>query len=381
MRTYPILFLIVGLSLPACDDPGAPGEPSTGTLVVSTSTEGDDPDQDGYLLTVDGVDSLDLDPSGSAEVDLASGRHALRLLGVAGHCSVAPGVALEVDLPSGSTIPVLFEVSCPATGARVTVTTTGLDIDPDGYRLVVDGSDQGSISSNGSVLTRLDPGSRTVGLTGVTPNCAVGGLSSRTVAIVDKEVAPIEFAVVCTATSGVIGVVISGSDGGAEFEARVDGATPFPVESGEPAYQRGVPAGDHVVSLGAPAGCSVETKPQSVTVTAGGLVRDTVKVTFSVSCVRTGTLRVTAPTTGPIPDERYEVWSCSGLNCFYDYDVHFVGKVKPNGVLLAEHEPGTYHIWMFVPVNCLPQFDSFQKQFTLSPGDTLDVELPVACSP
>ena len=65
MRTHPILLLAVGLTLAACDDSGGPstGSPTTdGTLVVSTSTGGDDPDQDGYLLTVDGVDSLVLDP-------------------------------------------------------------------------------------------------------------------------------------------------------------------------------------------------------------------------------------------------------------------------------------------------------------------------------
>jgi hypothetical protein len=54
--------------------------------------------------------------------------------------------------------------------------------------------------------------------------------------------------------------------------------------------------------------------------------------------------------------------------------------VKPNGVLFAEHEPGTYHIWMYVPDNCLPQFNAFDEQFTLVRGDTLNLELPVACS-
>lgn len=63
MRTHPILLLAVGLTLAACDGTGSPPDggvgPSTdGTLVVSTSTGGNEPDQDGYLLTVDGLDSV-----------------------------------------------------------------------------------------------------------------------------------------------------------------------------------------------------------------------------------------------------------------------------------------------------------------------------------
>ena len=59
-------------------------------------------------------------------------------------CSVAPGTEVEVDVPAGSTVPVAFEVTC-YTGASVTVRTTGLDFDPDGYRLEVDDSDRGVI--------------------------------------------------------------------------------------------------------------------------------------------------------------------------------------------------------------------------------------------
>lgn len=313
-------------------------------------------------------------------MELEAGRHRLRLLGVDRQCSVAPGAELEVDVPSGGTTPVTFTVSCRATGVRVSVTTTGLDIDPDGYQVTVDGSDQAATRPNGTILIRLEPGSRSVALTGLMPNCTVNGLNSRTVIIADKAVAPAQFAVVCTATSGVIEVVMSGPVEGIPFEVTLDGATQFPLNSGGPEYMMGVPAGHHVVSASA-TGCSVETNPQSVTVTAGSLTRDTVRVSFSATCVRTGNLRITAPTTGPIPSQRYEVWTCSGSNCFYDYDVHFVGKVTPNGVLFANHEPGTYHVWMYLPVNCRPQFNSFDKQFTLLRGDTLNLELPVACSP
>ena len=108
-----------------------------------------------------------------------------------------------------------FEVSCRLTGARITTTTTGLDLDLDGYRVEVDGTDQGILPSNGTrVVLRLDPGSRTITLTGLAPNCTIEGPGSHTVTIVDTEIAPVEFAVVCTATSGVIGVVGRGLGNG-----------------------------------------------------------------------------------------------------------------------------------------------------------------------
>jgi hypothetical protein len=173
MRTHPILLLAPGLTVAACQDSAGPStSPSTvGTLFVSPASEGNDPDQDGYLLTVDGVDSLPLDPTGTSQIDLPAGQHTLRLLGMAEHCSVSPGIPLDVAVPSKDTTSVAFEVTCSVTGVRITTTTTGLDLDTDGYRVEVDGIDQGVLprgvlSSIVTVLTRLDPGSHTIALRG-----------------------------------------------------------------------------------------------------------------------------------------------------------------------------------------------------------------------
>ncbi len=219
LRVYSIVLLVVGRGLSACDDTGGPepGGPSTGTLVVSTSTEGDDPDQDGYLLTVDGVDSLDLDPTGIAP------RSTSHLAGIPCDCSAWRSIARWPREPRSTWMslrqarlrwPSKSIVS--ATGARVTVTTTGLDFDPDGYR-----ADGGRDRPRGPSLERHGPYSARSGKPDdcpdrtFSPNCAVDGPGSRTVTIVQTEVAPVDFAVACTATSGVIRVVLqdSGSDG------------------------------------------------------------------------------------------------------------------------------------------------------------------------
>ena len=189
MRSHRIL-LLAGLTLAACEDSGGPltGGPSTdGTLVVSTASGGNDPDQDGYLLTVDGGDSLPLEPTGTSRIDLTAGQHTLRLLGMAEHCSVSPGTPLDVDIASTDTIAVAFEVLCSLTGVRITSMTTGLDFDPDGYRVEVDGTDRGGLPSIGTVLTRLDPGSHSIALAGLSPNCTIVGPRSHMVTIAASE--------------------------------------------------------------------------------------------------------------------------------------------------------------------------------------------------
>jgi WD40 repeat protein len=202
MRTRLILLLAAGLTLGACDDAGnalPDGPSSDGTLLVATSTGGNAPDPDGYLLTVDGVDSRFLATTGTTEIGLPGGQHTLRLLGVAEHCSISPEIPLDVAVTSGDTTSVAFEVICLVTGVRITTTTTGLSIDPDGYRVEVDGADRGTLASNGTLFIRLEPGSRMIALTDLAPNCGIEGAGSRSVTVVDNEVAPIEFAVVCAA--------------------------------------------------------------------------------------------------------------------------------------------------------------------------------------
>ena len=387
MRTHPILLLALGLTLAACQDGAGPSTtpPTVGTLVVSTTSGGNDPDQDGYLLTVDGVDSLRLDPTGTSMVDLLPGQHTLRLLGMADHCSVTPGSPLDVAVPSRDTTSVAFEVMCSVTGVRITTTTTGLDFDTDGYRVEANGLEQGTLPSNGTVLIRLDPGSLTIALTDLASNCALDGPDSHAVTIVADAVVPVEFAVTCTTTSGVIGVVVSEEGVGAMFGAIVDGVTPFSVELGGRGYLAGVSAGDHVVSLNPPANCSVETGPQSVTVTAGTLIRDTVEVAFSVTCQTM--LTITAPTTGPIPQDDYSVWLCYDFySCNYHFPARRLGSLAPNDTLIAEVDPGTYWLHLEDLVNCqvvVPnprQGENPRRDIVVGAGQSVSVSFPVVCS-
>jgi len=139
-----------GLSNPiGPSNPGAPGTggPGTGTLQVSTSTEGVHFDNDGYLLTIDDVDSLHLDLGATVEVEVAPGRHSLKLLGLADNCWVSSGTDEIVDVMAGKTAPVSWSILCraPTTFGDLAYESAG-----DIYLGNLDGSTLRRLTSDGS---------------------------------------------------------------------------------------------------------------------------------------------------------------------------------------------------------------------------------------
>lgn len=376
MRILPIVLLLAWLAVSSCDDTGGPSQ--DGRLVISTATDGEAPDQNGYLLTVDDLDTLALAPGGTAGLDVPPGAHVLGLLGVAPHCSVAPGATLEVRVAPAGTTPVNFAIHCPATGVRVSMTTTGLDFDPNGYRVTVDGVDWAGVGANGAFLVQVAPGERMIALTDLTPNCELEGSQSQTVTIVYKQVLPLELAAVCTAAAGVVGVTVvaTGADIAGTYEVTVD-ERHYPVQVGK-TYLSNVAPGERVVTLVPPANCSAETEPQSITLTAGGMVRDTAEVSFAVSCEeRLATLRITASTSGTPSPYDYSVLACVWGDFYCDFYSYSLGALDPNGTLLAQVPGGSYEIWLEgVPVTCAFNGPSF---FTVADRDTLDLRYVVSC--
>ena len=199
MRIYRILLLTVVILVSACDDQV---EPST-TLLISTSTAGEDPDQDGYLLMIDEVDSVDLDPTGSAEIEVEPGWHSLTLLGVADQCTVAPKPEIEVEVLGGSRRPVEFAVSCPATRAHVTVRTTGLTPDRDGYLLTVDDADSLDLDPIATTAVDLAPGPHTLSLLDVSDRCSVAPGTTIEVDILPGTTTPVVFEVSCSTGASI----------------------------------------------------------------------------------------------------------------------------------------------------------------------------------
>jgi hypothetical protein len=85
----------------------------------------------------------------------------------------------------------------------VSTSTSGSDLDPDGYTVTVDGETSQSIATNGSVMfTDRDEGDHTVELSDVASNCTVEGDNPRTVTIPPEGRVSTTFFVSCTGAGG-----------------------------------------------------------------------------------------------------------------------------------------------------------------------------------
>src|SRR5438876_1204327 len=197
-----------------------------------------------------------------------------------------------------------FAVTAPPSGSlRVTTSTSGDNLDTDGYTVTVDGTTSQSIgnnSSTGVTFSGLSVASHTVELTGVANNCTVTAPNPRTVAVTDGATAVTAFVVTCTALTGSITVTTAttGSSQPSTYTVTVDGGQSRTISAnGGTTTYSGLSATTHTVALtDVPANCTVSGgASHSVTVTA----TQTTTEPFSISCAATtGSLTVTAATTG-----------------------------------------------------------------------------------
>ncbi len=291
------------LLVAACDETNAP---TVGTVRVSVTTTGGDVDLDGYSVMVDGASPQTVPVNETVVISsVPSGAHAVALSDVAANCTVAGQNPRPVTVTGGETVEVGFVVSCVATGVQVTTATTGVDIDADGYAVSLDGAPPLAIPVNGTVsITRLSAGNHTVTLSGMVGNCVAAGGNSRAVDVGAGDVVSVGFPVTCGAVSGVIEVTAttSGIDRDADgYTVQVGDGTPQPLPANGIVRFSGVGGGEHQVSLaGAATNCTAAgDNPRTVSVTTGGLTRDTARTTFQVTCVATtGVIKVTAATSG-----------------------------------------------------------------------------------
>ena len=273
-----------------------PGLPAVGAIVVSTLTTGSSIDPDGYTVTVDNGPSQHIGSTGVVTfTGLSIGTHTVTLSGVASNCTCI--TTLSVTIPLAGTGSVTFTVSCAAqpppaqTGdLTVSTSTTGSNVDPDGYTLTLDGSTTRAIGTNASTtFSALPAGSHTVVLSGVAGNCSVSGGTSRTVNVPAGGTST-SFAVTCAAVSGDGSLTVNTSTTGSNLDP--DGYTVV-IDGGAASQQIATngsvtftgPAGEHQVALsGVATNCTVSgANPRTVTVPAGG----TTTTTFSVSCAGT----------------------------------------------------------------------------------------------
>lgn len=203
LRSFPARALAawaVSLLWLACSG-GDLTEPGTGDIVVRTATVGVPPDAGGYTIASDGGEPQPIGANGAVTVAaLAAGPHTVRLAGVPEICTLAGENPRTVTVPADGSVEVTFEITCsPPPGAvTVTVSTTGLVPDPDGYALQVDRGPDLPIGANATlVLPALPPGPHALQLNGVAPNCAIAGDNPRTIEVAAGIPLTVEFTVTC----------------------------------------------------------------------------------------------------------------------------------------------------------------------------------------
>ncbi len=111
---------------------------------------------------------------------VTTGSHSVALAGIAGNCQLSGPNPRQVNVSAADTTQLSLAVACvTATGSiQITSATAGADLDPDGYRVRVDGGTPLAIGASGVVtFSGLSVGAHVVSLAGITGNCAVNGIS------------------------------------------------------------------------------------------------------------------------------------------------------------------------------------------------------------
>lgn len=382
----PRLILGACLALAACDDSTGPA--GEATMVVRVVTAGGDFDLDGYLLDVDGRVSFPIGVGATQELTLEAGRHVVEISEVAANCAVQGDHVREVVLSQGERIEVSFSVICGATGVSVRTSTTGLDPDPNGYQILLDGVPNRTMGSTATaVLSRLSPGVHELEITGIASSCEADGPTTRTVTVVNAELTPVEFPVACRAAWAVIRVEASttGSDPDGQYHASLVALPGYAtqVDGGSGTILQ-VPGGTHQVQLAdVAANCAVPGgATREATVTVGGAVRDTAEVVFTVECVSDrGTVRVTVATSGTTPPgpHRVDLWY---YDCYYCPPVESrETEASGNGTVEFTPRSGAYFVTLAPAQGCSVSGSSPGGPLAVTLGAVLEAQFDVGCGP
>ena len=184
--------------LSACS--GQSPDAATGVIEVSVVNAGEGADRGGLVIVVDGRTRLTVgDAAASVLAEVEPGPHQVALRGVDAACAVADGTDRTVAAVEGDTTRVAFDLACsPGTGSiQVITTTAGVDFDPDGYLLMVDGQPALEVNDVGLYLVGAAEGVHSLELAQVSPNCRLDGDQPQTVTVTGGQAPSVSFAVSC----------------------------------------------------------------------------------------------------------------------------------------------------------------------------------------
>ncbi len=190
----------------------------------------------------------------------------------------------------------------------VTTSTTGVELDSDGYSMAVDNLPGQTIGASASVtVDRLADGAHTVTLSGIAANCAVDGDNPKAVTTGPNATATLTFAVNCAPSTATLTVVTTSSGPSPDadgYTLSIDEVARGPIGTGETLAITGLTPGEHSVGLsGLAANCQVSGDNPLRFSAVGG---QTVTASFAVACTTiqpgTGSIQVTSSTSGAPPD-------------------------------------------------------------------------------
>jgi len=193
----------------------------------------------------------------------------------------------------------------PTGRLRVTTATTGADLDPDGYTLLVNGVGMGSIGVNTALtVSGLEPGTVTLDLADVAPNCTTLPATPQSLSIVEDQTTQAAYAVSCSATTGVLRLLLNSTG----YFPDIDTILSYQIDVQAAHYLKPgfdstftLPVGQHTVAIGQVAShCSDPNGTVRGVVIVSG---DTTAVQFDFTCTAiTGSLWVWVEMIGAAPD-------------------------------------------------------------------------------
>src|SRR3954463_3353531 len=252
-----------------------------------------------------------------------------------------------------------------------TTTTSGSDIDPDGFLVAVDGGTGQAVAVNGSVtFSALAAGSHSVGISGLAANCAAEGANPQTVTVTAGATATAAFSVTCAATSGnlTVNTTTSGSSIPASYTGRVDGGESQTIASPGGVSFANLSARSHTVALAVSSNCTVSGGASQTTTVPGG---GTATVSYAVTCVTPpGDLAVTTTSSGADIPSGYTV-TVDGAQ---SQTIPSTGSVTFTNLSAASHTAV-----LTVPANCTVSGGP-SRTVTVPSGGTAPLSYSVSCN-
>jgi len=224
--TCALVCVVAFLGL-GCGDDDTTEPPDTGSIQVTLAMAGTDLDSDGCLVTIDAGATRTLQAGESATFsNLETGSHVVQLTDIAGNCEVQGESVRTVQVAGETTTDVTFAVVCsplPTGSIQITTVTTGQDVDPGQYAVLVGGEPAGAVGTN-AVITIADVpvGDRSVELTDLALNCAVSGENPRTVTVTDGGTVATTFEIECLVHIGNRIVFVSWRTGSPQLYVMTD---------------------------------------------------------------------------------------------------------------------------------------------------------------